>query len=539
MNNNFFERNLAALRESRQTTVAAWLLTHQNKVRPEVIYASDCWFMVVSGQSQASPRNPKLDAVKWCGALKEKAHQTNRLLFGASNPYAISELLNFGPLALYEPNPAVLLTLLTESDFSQVLNTRQLLLHSPWDMVETAQRGELLGGPGVTLLSHPPSQRREPGAFAALKRHLEGLKKLPNFPKIMVAPPLSGGSGPIAHSLALSSQSLGLTTQFLDWPLELKNLEQKIHQSGNDPKPTAELFELAGKWALSQIESFQPDLFLALAQCPIEAKVLVEIRTRSDAHLAFWLVEDFAAFSYPREILPHYDTVFHFQENLFPPISKDWGLADCHFLPMAADPKLFCPWPTTEPQFSAEVSFMGAPYPNRRLLFNWLIKSYWPKTGRPREGFRLFGSGWQHSELQGSPHLFANGRRLSQEECAQVYANTKINLNIHSGLKAEPLFCDRDFTNPRTFEIAACAGFQLVDKHPGLASFFTPGSEVVEICEPQDLPDLIDYYLQHPAEAAQIGQNARARVLAEHTYEHRLKTLLSILGRHHHLSEKR
>ena len=47
---------------------------------------------------------------------------------------------------------------------------------------------------------------------------------------------------------------------------------------------------------------------------------------------------------------------------------------------------------------------------------------------------------------------------------------------------------------------------------------------------PAELPDLIEQYLARPEEADAIGQAARARVLAEHTYSHRLEQLLADLG---------
>jgi spore maturation protein CgeB len=40
---------------------------------------------------------------------------------------------------------------------------------------------------------------------------------------------------------------------------------------------------------------------------------------------------------------------------------------------------------------------------------------------------------------------------------------------------------------------------------------------------------LADYYLAHPGERAAIAARGRARVLRDHTYEERLKTILRTL----------
>jgi spore maturation protein CgeB len=41
---------------------------------------------------------------------------------------------------------------------------------------------------------------------------------------------------------------------------------------------------------------------------------------------------------------------------------------------------------------------------------------------------------------------------------------------------------------------------------------------------------MIDYYLNDPQTAREMGQAARARVLKEHTYRHRLASILNRLA---------
>jgi spore maturation protein CgeB len=53
---------------------------------------------------------------------------------------------------------------------------------------------------------------------------------------------------------------------------------------------------------------------------------------------------------------------------------------------------------------------------------------------------------------------------------------------------------------------------------------------VVVAESPEDLPDLIDHYLARPEEARALGLAAQARVLAEHTYAHRLERILTCSG---------
>ena len=54
----------------------------------------------------------------------------------------------------------------------------------------------------------------------------------------------------------------------------------------------------------------------------------------------------------------------------------------------------------------------------------------------------------------------------------RVFNASRINLNIHS-CNGEGLDPEADFVNPRTFELAACGAFQLVDERCLRPELFT------------------------------------------------------------------
>jgi spore maturation protein CgeB len=112
----------------------------------------------------------------------------------------------------------------------------------------------------------------------------------------------------------------------------------------------------------------------------------------------------------------------------------------------------------------------------------------------------------------------------------KVFNGTKVNLNLHSwnGPRLDP---EGDFVNPRTFELAACGAFQLVDRRMLLGELFTD-DEVSTFASEHELPAAIGRWLREPEARAAVASAARRRVLAEHTYEHRIKDLLSTLGVH-------
>ncbi len=537
------QKNLTALAASGQTTALVWL--QQAPVSEQVQQSVDQYgrpLIVVGGQSQSSRRDPAREAQSWLDSLRRQQNldaAESLTLFGFGNPWLVLELLRENkPVAVYEPNPLVVLAALSQHEFSGFfLNAKaRLSLLTPWHLAQ-AELSELSRS---TVLRHPPALRRAPAQAAALARLWRGRslkaqagRKL----KIMLIPPLSGGPLPMAQALARAVERQGHSLAYLAWGEELQALELSAHraQGSETASLTARLFELCARLALSRAAEFQPDLILALAQAPLEARALERLKETCGALLAFWLVEDFRYFRYAEQVAPAYDAFFHIQAGLIEGALKNWGLNRAFYLPAAADPNLFKPLAeksSAAEAYRAALSFMGAPYPNRRRLMERLAAEFWPQTGRPAAQFRLFGSGWEEAaspELQ--KHLFAKGRRVSEPECALIYAGGLINLNIHSSFQAEPLFDPSSaFVNPRTFEIAAAGRLQIVDQRPLLDGLFEAGRHLVVVRDYEELSGAIDYYLAQPERAALLGEAARQQVLAKHSYEHRLRQMLAYLG---------
>lgn len=112
--------------------------------------------------------------------------------------------------------------------------------------------------------------------------------------------------------------------------------------------------------------------------------------------------------------------------------------------------------------------------------------------------------------------------RVANERMGHIYARHRISLNVHAQVV-------REGTNMRTFE---CAGYgipQLVEHRPGLDALFEPGQELAVYEGPDGLTETLDRLLSAPAEAMALAAAARRRVLAEHTYGHRLAVLLEDL----------
>lgn len=75
----------------------------------------------------------------------------------------------------------------------------------------------------------------------------------------------------------------------------------------------------------------------------------------------------------------------------------------------------------------------------------------------------------------------------------------------------------------RLFEAAACGAAMISDRWEGLDRFFTPGAEILLPESTEEVVHLLR--ATHPDDRRAIGAAARARILAEHTAEHRAEEL--------------
>ncbi|MDR3154971.1 MAG: glycosyltransferase [Deltaproteobacteria bacterium] len=289
--------------------------------------------------------------------------------------------------------------------------------------------------------------------------------------------------------------------------------------------PPPGLFGRCAAFLVSAVRGFRPHLLLALAQAPLDLAGIAAVKDACpDACAAFWFAEDFRRFTYAASAAAAWDLFLHIQGPCMEAALRDWGVSRAAYLPACADADFFRPAEAPAP-FRAQVSFMGAGYPNRIRILSALDRELRGR-GFPREGFRVYGSGWDAAPEGLKERLFAGGRRISAEETALVYAGSGVNLNVHSGSGAgfDPASA---FVNPRTFEIAAAGGFQLSDPRPLMEGLFAP-EEVACAPSPEAFPDLVLDWLERPLERAEAGRRARERVLGSHLYRHRLKTVLRL-----------
>lgn len=84
-----------------------------------------------------------------------------------------------------------------------------------------------------------------------------------------------------------------------------------------------------------------------------------------------------------------------------------------------------------------------------------------------------------------------------------------------------------DILTMRVFDVLACGGLLVTQDSPQLRTLFTPGEHLLAVTTPQEMHDAVAWALAHPEQAQGIAQAGRARVLAHHTFSHRLDEMLA------------
>ncbi len=338
--------------------------------------------------------------------------------------------------------------------------------------------------------------------------------------RILVVLPFYGGSLPIGNYCVQALRHLGHSVEVFEAPLfytaftAMKSL--RITTDRLDQLEGAFLQNIS-QAILAQVESFEPDMVLALAQAPMSRQLLRRLE-KMQIPTAMWFVEDHTVFSYWRAFAPLYSVFAVIQKDPFLQALEEVGQKNALYLPMAALPSFHAPQALSlgeQKTFGADVAFLGAGYPNRRLAFK-------PLTKYPN--FKIWGTEWDGAS-QLMRHVQQGGARVSAEDSVKIYNATKVNLNLHSSVQTSTVITEGDFVNPRTFELASIGAFQLVDKRSLMAELF-PEEMLATFESLDEMYAKVEYYLQNEEERHAMAQKAQVHVHTEHSYEKRMQCLL-------------
>ncbi len=263
-----------------------------------------------------------------------------------------------------------------------------------------------------------------------------------------------------------------------------------------------------GKRIERSLEEHDPDLVLVLGGTPIDEDLLERLRSRSRARWINWLPDDLRSVSAAAVLARPYDAIYAAGTDVAAELSERLGRT-VDVLAFAADPSVYRPIRTRD-QYRANVVFAGTATPRRERFLSELVEF----------GLAIWGPGWRNTALRD----YCRGEVPGTDQYVRAYAGASVAVNIHhvavDGDRPEAS------CNLRLFELAAMGLPQMVDDRGDLPRYFAAGREVAVFHEGRDLKDQVRALLEDPPEAERLGQAARARLLHDHTWMHRVRQLL-------------
>jgi spore maturation protein CgeB len=476
---------------------------------------------------------PKAAATQWIkrNLAEQRLIDAGEIcVIGLSAGYHIEELLNATKksVSVIEPNINLFLAAIKNRDLSFVFNSIRTL--SVGDQINQDAISD-----EVEILIRPQTQLLSADKISCIKEKFYGIRGLKSLkPNVVVVGPLQGGTLPITGYTTRALLSLGQRTRELDMSpfnsgyMSLQNMLKEPHRLQTMYN---NYVECVSQTILEAAIEKKTDIVIFMAQAPVTGRVLQELRNRGIITV-LWFMEDYLRFTYWQSMSRFYDFVFTIQKGECLDLIKQAGAGEVHYLPAACDPIVHAPRNLTaeeKQEWGSKYSFVGAGYHNRQQVFASFADL----------PFKLWGTEWPGCKPF-DRMIQKEGQRLTPDEYTKIFCGTDVNINLHSSNERDGVDPFGDFVNPRTFELAACGAFQLVDERSLLSEVFEVGKEVITFSSPQDLREKMAYYADRPEERRAIAEASRKRVLNEHTYAHRIQQMLSIIysSKYEHLKSR-
>ncbi|MBB4066133.1 CgeB family protein [Gellertiella hungarica] len=196
------------------------------------------------------------------------------------------------------------------------------------------------------------------------------------------------------------------------------------------------------------------------------------------------------------------------------------GARDCIPVYNALDPETHFPV-ASDPRFVADLGFLGNRLPDREARVEQFFLE--PAAKSPNQAFLLGGSGWDGKPMAGNVRSLGH---VSTRDHNAFNVSPKAVLNISRESMAENGFSPAT----RVFEAAGAGACLITDHWEGIDLFLKPDEEVLVARDGQDVAEIIGRLDRQ--RAWEIGRKALARVLAEHTYDHRAEAVDRLLRTH-------
>ena len=296
---------------------------------------------------------------------------------------------------------------------------------------------------------------------------------------------------------------------------------EDLHRAGHDvsvfPYRASKLTKTLDPWLLSErlgvplavllqrrIDAFRPDLIVAFGPYHwLPPTVFGRLKNRPP--MVAWIGDLFRAEMAHAAAL--FDIVAYTDTGMLD-LHKRFGFSSASiFLPLAATRGAIAP----QVARAGRLAFVASATAHRRALL-----------AEVPEPIALFGPDWPKApELA---HHIRDGRKIGGAELATIYAshlgalNIRHEHNVINGL------------NQRHFAPYIVGTPVIADAQGDIETCFEPGREIFIYRDAAELNAIQAELRAKPAKAREVGEAGQKRVLAQHTYAHRIETVAALAG---------
>lgn len=270
------------------------------------------------------------------------------------------------------------------------------------------------------------------------------------------------------------------------------------------------------KKILNQIKSEKVDLTISLHDYLTRDEVK-SIRSITKSPVCIWFPDALVNLKKSMFFYADYDFLFLKDQYLVEIAQKELQL-NAYYLPQCSNPDRHKPAILSESEkekYACQITNAGNIYPSRAALLSQLMPDY---------TIKFWG---------GLPAIWLNvpeldsiimGSVVYNTDKAKAFGGAKVVLNNLHPTEVNGL-------NKRTFEVAACGGFQITNEKPCTAELFEIDSEIVCYSNFGELKEKLNYYIndKNNEERKKIIEAGRVRVARDHTYANRMSKILEIV----------
>ena len=262
-----------------------------------------------------------------------------------------------------------------------------------------------------------------------------------------------------------------------------------------------------------EAKNFNPDLLFVFANTPVLTSSFAFMKSVLPVKcILIWPDTVFNLQSHVLLSAPLYDFVASYSETCCKTFSE-LGFKNVKWIPLAADPHLHYAPESSEKVY--DLTFVGGWRPEREEALSHIAGHF------PALKLRIQGTQWHRAHNKDLQKFVVN-QPLYGKNFTTITQQSRINMNIIDETNYPA-------ANMRFFEIPVAGGFQIASACPEMEKLFQPYRHLLYFKNNNELVEAVQFALDHEDDCTTMKNLTRQLVLDKHTYQHRIKEIISHL----------